>query len=102
MTPTALPQHCWNHEGREAVCRCPECGRSYCRECVAEHDQRFLCATCLKAALRTRPAASKKNRFGQAGMALAGLLLAWMIFFSAGEAIMTFTGRLEQSTWQSR
>ena len=102
MSPTALHQRCWNHEGREAVCRCPVCGRSFCRECVAEHEQRFLCAACLKAAIHMRPAASKKRRFGNVGLALGGLLLAWMILFSAGEAIMTFTGRLEQTAWQSR
>lgn len=63
---------------------------------------RFLCAACLKAAVHTRPAASKRSRFGNAGLALAGLLLAWIILFCAGEAIMTYAGRLEQTAWQSR
>ena len=102
MTPTTLHQRCWNHEAREAVCRCPECGRSFCRECVAEHEQRFLCAACLKAALHARPVAAKRSRFSHAGLALAGILLAWTILFCAGEAIMTLSGRLEQTAWQSR
>jgi hypothetical protein len=102
MNPTALHQRCWNHEGREAVCRCPECGRSFCRECVAEHEMRFLCAACLKATGHGQPVASKKNRFGYAGLALGGILLAWIILFCAGETVMTFSGRLEQTTWQSR
>ena len=42
-----LQQRCWNHEAREAACRCPACGRSYCRECVSEHEGRLLCAACL-------------------------------------------------------
>jgi len=63
---------------------------------------RFLCAACLKAAVAARPAAPKRSRFGHAGLALAGVLLAWAILFSAGETIMTFTGRLEQTGWQNR
>ena len=102
MTPTAVHQRCWNHEGREAVCRCPQCGRSFCRECVAEHEMRFLCAACLRAVLQTRPARTRRNRFAPAALALGGILLAWVILFSAGEAVMTFTGRLEQTGWQSR
>jgi len=35
-------------------------------------------------------------------MALAGILLAWMLFYSAGEALILFTGRLEQTSWPAR
>ena len=41
-------QRCYHHHGREAVVRCPECGRFYCRECVTEHDDRMLCSRCLE------------------------------------------------------
>ncbi|MCI0613826.1 rhomboid family protein, partial [bacterium] len=37
-------QRCFFHSQREAVVRCPECGRYYCRECVTEHLDRLLCA----------------------------------------------------------
>ncbi len=40
-------QRCFNHTSREAVARCPECGRFFCRECITEHDDRVLCAVCL-------------------------------------------------------
>lgn len=40
-------QRCYNHAMREAVARCPECGRFYCRECVTEHQERLICAQCL-------------------------------------------------------
>jgi hypothetical protein len=63
---------------------------------------RFLCAACLKAAGHARPVTAKRRRFGEVGLALAGIVLAWMIFFCAGEAIMTLNGRMEQTAWQNR
>jgi hypothetical protein len=35
-------------------------------------------------------------------MALAGVLLAWIVFFAAGESILTLTVRAEQTAWQNR
>lgn len=103
MTGTVLHQRCWNHEAREAVCRCPECGRSYCRECVTEHDGRLLCALCLKAQSH---AVTKKGDglrgVRSAGLLLAGIVLAWVVIFGAGQALNLLTVRLEQSAWQDR
>lgn len=99
---TALHQRCWNHEDREAVCRCPECGRSFCRECVGEHESRLLCAVCLKATAKVQRIAVKKRRLRNPALVLAGLALGWMILFCAGEAAMTLNGRLEQTVWQRR
>jgi len=44
---TLRQQRCSNHPQREASARCPECERYYCRECITEHDDRVLCASCL-------------------------------------------------------
>lgn len=99
---TTLHHRCWNHEEREAVCRCPECGRSFCRECVGEHESRLLCAGCLKAKALVRQTAGNQRRFRNPALALAGLVLGWVILFCAGEAAMTFTGRSEQAVWQPR
>jgi hypothetical protein len=99
---TALHQRCWNHEDREAVCRCPECGRSFCRECVGEHESRLLCAACLKATARVPHTAVTKLRFRNPALVLAGLVLGWALLFCAGEAAMTLNGRLEQAVWQPR
>lgn len=96
-----LPQRCWNHESREAVCRCPECGRSYCRECVTEHEARLLCAACLRTLTRTG-VPNRRAALLPGGMALSGLLLAWLIFFGSGEAILLLMTRLEQASWLSR
>ena len=95
---TTLHNRCWNHEGREAVCRCPECRRSYCRECVTEHQARLLCADCLrKTADNSKKRPSRMRRLYPAAMLLMGLLLAWSIFYVAGEGIVLMMGRLERS-----
>jgi hypothetical protein len=95
-----LQQRCWNHELREAVCRCPECGRSFCRECVTEHEARLLCAACLGKLARTSRQPSAARRVLPAVMALAGLVLASLVFFGAGQAMILFSDRLEQTQWQ--
>jgi hypothetical protein len=95
-----MHQRCWNHESREAVCRCPECGRSFCRECVTEHDARLLCASCLLAGARKLPARKPGvRRMVPAVMLVAGIVLAWLVFFGAGAAFNLFASRLEQSSW---
>jgi uncharacterized paraquat-inducible protein A len=40
-------RRCSNHPQREASARCPECKNYFCRECITEHDDRVLCASCL-------------------------------------------------------
>ena len=98
ISAAGIQQRCWNHETREAVCRCPECGRSFCRECVTEHEARLLCASCLAAAARRRPSArGGLRRLVPACMALAGVLTAWALFYGAGEAVILLAERLEQA-----
>jgi hypothetical protein len=98
----ALVHRCWNHEAREAVCRCPECGRSYCRECVTEHASRLLCAACLEKIERAAQSHRGGRRLVPAVLALAGVLFAWLLFYGAGEALILFTSRMEQSSWQGK
>ncbi|MGA1996613.1 MAG: rhomboid family protein [Bryobacteraceae bacterium] len=96
-------QRCWNHESREAVCRCPQCGRSYCRECVSEHESRLLCAECLKSPMQAAaPRRRSWRRLAPAAMALAGIVTAWAVYFAGAEVVMTFVDRSERSEWQSR
>jgi hypothetical protein len=101
MSAAIVQQRCWNHEAREAVCRCPECGRSFCRECVTEHEARLLCANCLQS-LGGRARRRRGRTVGAAFLALAGIFLAWLLFFSAGEAMILMVQRVEQRAWQSR
>jgi hypothetical protein len=103
MTGISIQQRCWNHEAREAVCRCPECERSFCRECVTEHGSRLLCASCLKAAARaTQSSRGGARRLLPAAMALGGILLAWTVFYGTGEALILLASRMEQSVAQPR
>jgi hypothetical protein len=49
-------QRCFHHSLREAVARCPECRQFYCRECITEHEERVICATCLRRLSAAPPA----------------------------------------------
>lgn len=81
-------ERCFNHALREAVARCPGCARSFCRECVAEHDDRMLCAACLARVTRGAGARGGLLRLAaRAGAIVAGLLLAWAFFLLLGSWI---------------
>jgi hypothetical protein len=107
MSGQAIQQRCWNHESREAVCRCPQCGNSFCRECVTEHEFRLLCAACLNVLARARQEDRPAKRGGMrrlapVAMALAGIVIAWLVFFGAAEAMLTVAVRAEQTSWLNR
>lgn len=82
-------QRCFNHAGREAAARCPECGRHFCRECVSEHDGRLLCAACLvknaRAPLTQRSGFQLALRAASLG---AGTLVAWLFFYWTAALLM--------------
>lgn len=86
-----LALRCFNHAAREAAARCPSCGRTYCRECVTEHDDRVLCAGCLSAS-RTAGPSRRPARLGASVATIAGLLLAWLLFFLAGRVLVALPG----------
>src|SRR5436309_14543741 len=85
IMPAIADQRCSNHEFREAVARCPECKKFFCRECVTEHEDRVICAACLKKL--ARPAAARRLRLAGlmvAGEWVAGVLTVWLFFYLAG------------------
>ncbi|HSI87331.1 MAG: rhomboid family protein [Candidatus Methylacidiphilales bacterium] len=104
--PTGLSrQRCAYHTSREAVARCPECRRFYCRECVTEHDDRLLCASCLKKAAaredEVKPSAAFAYIRSGLGVVL-GFGVAWMFF----AMLLVFLASLPTSfdfseTWNS-
>jgi len=92
-----LQQRCWNHEAREAACRCPACGRAYCRECVSEHEGRLLCAVCLIASTtRNKQDPGIFGKLAPLGMIAAGILAAWLIYWAAGASLIGLIRRIEQ------
>ena len=102
--PTLIHQRCFNHSGREAIARCPECVRHFCRECVTEHDDRLLCAACLKKLAqqpRTRP--GWFIGLVRAGQCLAGVLVAWLFFYYIGRTLLSIPTTFHEGTlWKAR
>ena len=87
--PVLEAQLCWNHESREAVCRCLGCHRSFCRECVTEHQGRFLCAVCFAAAVPVKTHRSGAIRKAAPTVLIgAGLLLAWLAYLTFGQSVI--------------
>ena len=84
-------QRCLHHGEREAIARCPECGQFFCRECITEHEERVICASCL--AKITRPAAPRVRRFRLAALrpwaaAFSGVIVAWLVFYCLGRILL--------------
>ena len=97
-----ISQRCFNHATREAVVRCPECGRFFCRECVTEHDDRMICTACLKRIARVplvkRPVFLRALRISQMTL---GFVIAWFFFFAAGRMLLKIpTTFHEGALWQ--
>lgn len=87
------------HEFREAVARCPVCRNAYCRECVTEHEGRVICAPCLRIILSTRGAGRRRFlRFFAAALPVAGLLLAWIVFYGVGRVLMSIPASVHDGT----
>jgi len=97
-------QRCHNHVDREAVARCPSCGFYFCRECITEHDERLLCASCLKkqAARTERP----PRNFAPAvrtAVALCGFVAAWFFFYAIGRLLLATPTQFHEATvWKSK
>ncbi|MEW5978936.1 MAG: rhomboid family protein [Acidobacteriota bacterium] len=96
-------QSCWHHAEREAVARCPGCGRFYCRECVTEHEDQVLCAACLSR--KRSPLHGSKRRLQGLAAALQialGLLAMWLYFYSLGKLLLEVPASFHEGTvWQA-
>lgn len=97
-------QRCLNHQNREAVARCPECGGFFCRECVTEHEDRVICAACLKKL--SRATAGRRFRFASlagVGQCLLGVLTAWLFFYCLGRALLAIPDSFHEGTlWKGK
>ena len=89
--PALALERCLNHETREAVCRCPECGNFFCHECVSEYKTRLLCAICIVKLQTSLPVNSANSRIRTSLLlAIAGVFVAWLMFYIAGWSILQF------------
>jgi len=86
---TISRQRCFNHATREAAARCPECGRYFCRECVSEHEDRLICAFCLKRLGLRRKARRPSTIFVRSTQVLVGLVILWSAFYLLGRLLLT-------------
>lgn len=100
-------QRCVHHPAREAAARCPACRRHFCRECVTEHEGRYLCATCLQRpggageARRRSPRAALRAfaRMLVTGIALAAwFCLLWGFHTLGGILLQSVPHRFHDST----
>jgi hypothetical protein len=101
--PPLIHQRCLNHAQREAAARCLDCGRFFCRECVTEHDDRLICAACLRKLART-PLLKRRGIAGVLRIAqcLVGLVLAWFFFYVVGECLLALPTSFHEGTlWQA-
>ena len=92
-------QRCFNHAGREAVARCPQCGRFFCRECVTEHEDRVICAVCLRR--QGRPQLTKRGWFVgvlRAGEVLLAVFAAWLFFRLVGGGLLLLPSSFHEGT----
>ncbi len=84
-----VQERCFNHASREAVARCPECGRTFCRECISEHDDRVICASCLKRLSQKTVRRYRLVWLARLAQVLVAVLLLWSSFYLLGKALLT-------------
>jgi hypothetical protein len=99
---TLTHQRCFNHNEREAVARCPECKRCFCRECITEHDDRVICAACLRKIGRV-PILRRRGFAGviQSVECVFGIFVVWFFFYLVGESLLSLPNEFHEGTvWQ--
>ena len=97
--PRLTYQRCFNHSAREAVARCPECARFYCRECVTEHDDRVICAACVRK-LAAGPA-QKRGAFAgllRGAQVALGFTIVWLCFHMLGRSLVAIPAKFHDGT----
>jgi hypothetical protein len=92
-------QKCFNHRSREAAARCPECRRTFCRECVTEHEGRAVCAACLRRLASGRGrAASGLDAALLAARCLLGFAGLWLLFYAVGQGLLRLPSSFHEGT----
>jgi hypothetical protein len=88
-------QRCLIHPDREAAVRCPGCSNYFCRECVTEHEGRFLCSNCLqRKSASIEPGRRRAEWFRAALGTIVGLAVAWSFFYLIGRFLISIPPNL--------
>lgn len=88
-------QTCAIHADRKAIARCPSCANYFCRECVTEHEGRFLCSNCLqRRSAPIEPAQRSGGRFATAIGIGIGIAVAWFFFYLIGQLLILIPSNL--------
>lgn len=97
-----VDRRCFNHISREAVARCPACHRYFCRECITEHEDRVLCAFCLRQERdRGDSEPSRFRRLGQVGQFTVGMIILWTFFYYLGQVLLLLPSAFHEGKfWQ--
>ena len=91
-------QRCFNHSHREASARCPECGRYYCRECITEHDDRVVCASCLaKITLKKETSVQHWALVPRVLLAVLAVLIVYAVIVLAGNALLSMPSAFHET-----
>lgn len=102
IAASVTEQRCLRHPVREAVARCPQCQKFFCRECITEHEDRVLCANCLAKILHT----SEKRTSRWAGitsflLGAVGIATAWLFFYFLGQSLARVPVNFHEGTvWE--
>lgn len=92
-------QRCFHHGRREAAARCPSCQRTYCRECITEHENKVICASCLRQL--EQPEATSSRSWAwllDSVRLLAAILLLWILFYLLGRALLIMPDAFHDGT----
>ena len=93
-------RRCLVHPEREAAARCPSCHQYYCRECVVEHESRFLCAACLQKSIQTgtRRSAIRLDWLIPLRL-LLGFIIAYVSFYVIERILLLIPINLYNGAW---
>ncbi|MBN2307799.1 MAG: rhomboid family protein [Candidatus Hydrogenedentes bacterium] len=96
-------QRCFNHPAREAVARCPECRRFFCRECVTDHEGRAICASCLaRLAAATGERRRPLARAARLIQVVSAVAVVWAFFYLMGRGLLTIPAAFHEGTlWKA-
>lgn len=99
--PQLTQSRCFQHISREAVARCPECERFYCRECVTEHDGRMICRPCLDNLLETDSDQGSGLLKAARSWLLAGVgyAIAVYVFYQIGQMLLSIPSQFHNGVF---